>query len=164
MRDMSPPEPISKPRSDAAGMTVPPPLLYAVPLIAGIIIGHWLPLLALPPTPLRVIGIIVIVVGLGFGGWARLLFLFRGTSPVPIKPSTVVVADGPFRISRNPFYVSFTAIYLGIALLCRSVWPLIFLPFLLIAIGKQIRREEAYLERRFGAEYLSYKSKVRRWL
>ncbi len=155
---------VPKPRADAAGMTIPPPLLYAVPLIAGLLIGRWFPLISLPAWPLQIAGIVVVAAGFGFGAWARLLFLLRGTSVVPIRPSTLIVANGPFRISRNPIYVSFTVIYIGIALLCRSVWPLIFLPLVLFAIASQIRREEAYLERRFGAEYLSYKNRVRRWL
>ncbi len=155
---------MSKERVDAAGMTIPPPILYAAPLSVGLLLERRVPLLSLPRTPAHVLGVVLLVVGFAFGAWARLLFLFRGTSVVPIRPSTVIVAEGPFRVSRNPIYVSFTAIYVGIAVLCRSVWPLIFLPLVLFAISKQVRREELYLERRFGAEYVDYKNSVRRWL
>ena len=93
---------MSDQRSDVAGAAIPPPLIYVLPLIAGIIIGHWFPLVFLPPTPSRTIGALVLAAGLGFGGWARLLFLFRGTSVLPFRPTSVFVTDGPFRISRNP--------------------------------------------------------------
>jgi protein-S-isoprenylcysteine O-methyltransferase Ste14 len=145
-------------------MSIPPPLLYAVPLIAGIVIGRWLPLLWLPGKPLRIVGTVLTVAGLAFGGWARVLFDSYKTSVVPIRPVTAIIEDGPFGISRNPIYVAFALIYAGVALLCRAVWPLLLLPLVLLGIAKQVRREETYLERRFGAEYLNYKARVRRWL
>ena len=110
-------------------------------------------------------GAILVAAGLAFTGWARFLFIRRGTTVLPFRPSSVFVADGPFRYSRNPIYVGFIAAYAGIALLCRAVWPLIFLPFVVVAIRQMaIAKEEAYLERRFGAQYLEYKVRVRRWL
>ncbi len=151
-------------RPDAAGMSIPPPLLYAVPLIAGILIGKWFPLFSLPRTPLRIAGVILIAAGLLFGGWARILFLRHKTSIVPVRPVSAMIGEGPYRFSRHPIYIAFTVMYVGIALVCRAVWPFLFLPFVLLGIVRQARREEAYMERRFGAEYLSYKASVRRWL
>jgi protein-S-isoprenylcysteine O-methyltransferase Ste14 len=88
-----------------------------------------------------------------------------GTNPDWDSPATVLVTHGPFRFSRNPQYVSGNILYLGIAVSFNTLWPIVFLPvILLIMIEGVIKREERYLERRFGAEYLSYKSEVRRWL
>jgi protein-S-isoprenylcysteine O-methyltransferase Ste14 len=62
-------------------------------------------------------------------------------------------------------YVSLTAVYAGIAVFRQSLWALLLLPLVLVWIqSRVIAREESYLERRFGAEYTRYKSKVRRWL
>jgi protein-S-isoprenylcysteine O-methyltransferase Ste14 len=62
-------------------------------------------------------------------------------------------------------YVALTLIYLGLAVLWQSLWALLLLPFVLIFIARRvIRREELYLERRFGAEYIHYKVQVRRWI
>jgi protein-S-isoprenylcysteine O-methyltransferase Ste14 len=156
---------MAEPRPDSAAVKLPPPLTFAVPLLAGIALDRWLPLAALPALPSRVAGAILVAAGLAFTGWARLLFIRRGTTVLPFRPSSVFVADGPFRYSRNPIYVGFIAAYAGIALLCRAVWPLIFLPFVVVAIWQMaIAKEEAYLERRFGAQYLEYKVRVRRWL
>jgi len=151
-------------RTDVAGMSIPPPIIYAVPLIAGIVLARWFPLLSMPRVPMRIGGWLLVFAGLALGGWARVLFHLRKTSVVPIRPVTRIIHEGPFRISRNPIYVTFTLVYMGVALLCRAVWPFLFLPLILLAIGKQIKREETYLERRFGAEYLNYKGRVRRWL
>jgi protein-S-isoprenylcysteine O-methyltransferase Ste14 len=62
-------------------------------------------------------------------------------------------------------YIGISALYAGIALLCRSVWPLLLLPLVVLIVQRTaIDREEAYMERRFGAEYRNYKARVRRWL
>jgi protein-S-isoprenylcysteine O-methyltransferase Ste14 len=154
-----------EPRPDSAAVKLPPPITFAVPLIAGLLIGRWCPLVALPAFASRVAGGILVAAGLAFGGWARILFLRRGTTVLPFRPTTVFVAEGPFRVSRNPIYLGFVSIYIGVSLLFRSVWPLVFLPFVVLVIQKTaIVREEAYLERRFGEEYRDYKARVRRWL
>jgi protein-S-isoprenylcysteine O-methyltransferase Ste14 len=152
-------------RSDSAAVKLPPPLTFAVPLIVGLLIGRWCPLVILSAFPARVTGIILLAAGLAFGGRASILFLRRGTSVLPFRPTTVFVAQGPFRFSRNPMYVGMALIYIGVSLLFRAVWPLLFLPLVVLVVQKTaIEREEAYLERRFGQQYLEYKAKVRRWL
>jgi protein-S-isoprenylcysteine O-methyltransferase Ste14 len=75
------------------------------------------------------------------------------------------VRTGPFRYSRNPIYLAFSLLHLGIAIWLNSLW---LLATLVVAVALMdfvvIRKEERYLERRFGAEYLDYKASVRRWL
>ncbi|HEV8615619.1 MAG TPA: isoprenylcysteine carboxylmethyltransferase family protein, partial [Methylomirabilota bacterium] len=86
--------------------------------------------------------------------------------PVPArKPTTVIVRTGPYRFSRNPIYLAFSLLQLGIAIWTNSVWLLATLVGAVALIHYVvIPREEQYLERRFGAQYLSYKVSVRRWL
>jgi protein-S-isoprenylcysteine O-methyltransferase Ste14 len=56
-------------------------------------------------------------------------------------------------------------IYAGIAVLRNSLWAMLLLPFAVIVIQREvIGREERYLERTFGEEYLDYKERVRRWV
>lgn len=88
-----------------------------------------------------------------------------GTNVNPAKPATALVTTGPFRLSRNPLYVSLTLLYVGIALLFNAVMPWLLLPGVLWVVQYGvIKREEAYLEGRFGQAYLDYAAKVRRWL
>ena len=88
-----------------------------------------------------------------------------GTSPDPGQPTKKIVAEGPFRFTRNPIYVSFTLTYLGITMSVNALWSVLFLPVgLLIVRHGVIAREERYLERKFGPEYLQYKARVRRWI
>src|SRR5687768_14123981 len=88
-----------------------------------------------------------------------------GTAVPGNRPTTAIVRTGPYRFSRNPIYLAFSALQVGIALCVGSPWLLITLvPALALMSLWVIPREERYLEARFSSEYLSYKSSVRRWL
>ena len=81
------------------------------------------------------------------------------------KPVSSLVQNGPFRYSRNPGYLSLTMLYAGIAILRNALWAILLLPLVLYVIQREvIEREERYLERTFGEEYLAYKRRVRRWV
>ena len=88
-----------------------------------------------------------------------------GTDPIPFNPSTRIVAHGLYRFTRNPMYVGFAFCTLGITMLVDSAWMLLAALIGLVLIDRLvIAREEKYLERKFGEEYLNYKSRVRRWI
>jgi len=56
-------------------------------------------------------------------------------------------------------------IYGGIATLAYALWTILLLPIALLVIQRGvIEREERYLERKFGEEYLRYKAQARRWI
>ena len=81
------------------------------------------------------------------------------------KPVSSLVEDGPFRYSRNPGYLSLTMLYAGIAILRNALWAILLLPLVLYVMKREvIEREERYLQRTFGEEYLAYKRRVRRWV
>ncbi|HVE99875.1 MAG TPA: isoprenylcysteine carboxylmethyltransferase family protein [Rubrobacteraceae bacterium] len=80
-------------------------------------------------------------------------------------PTSNLVTNGPYRYTRNPGYLSMALIYAGISNRTSSLWSILLLPVasLVIRYGV-IEREERYLERVFGEEYLSYKARVQRWI
>ena len=81
------------------------------------------------------------------------------------KPVSRLVENGPFRYSRYSGYLSLTMLYAGIVILRNALWAILFLPLLLLVTQRElIEREERYLQRTFGAEYLAYKRRVRRWV
>ena len=92
-------------------------------------------------------------------------FRAAGTSVRGTERTTMIVRTGPYRFSRNPIYLSFIALVLGLSIWLNDLW----LPAMLIlAIGfiavLVIPREERFLERKFHGQYLAYKATVRRWL
>ena len=155
---------MNDPSRDTAGVIAPPPLIYALPLLAGLGLQHYWPRAVIPAAWAGLFGPLVTALGL-IGLPAVLAFRRMGTPPEPWRPSTALVLTGPYRFTRNPMYLGFTLLYLGISLWVNSLWPLLFLPLILVVMVRGvIVREEAYLDRRFGDTYRTYRATVRRWL
>ncbi len=150
---------------DTAGIIAPPPVIYVGTLIVGLVLNRFLPLAFLPRNVARRVG--ALLIGLNFlVGFPAFLNMRRaGTSPNPATPTKAIVTTGPFRFTRNPIYLSFTVMYVGIATFANALWPFLLLPGVLTVMTREvIQREEQYLERVFGNEYTQYKARVRRWL
>jgi protein-S-isoprenylcysteine O-methyltransferase Ste14 len=111
------------------------------------------------------VGAVLIAIAVWLSLWGVRVMHRAGTSEKTSLPTTALVTTGPFRYSRNPLYVSLTLAYLGIAVAAQSLWALALLIVVLAVVQRGvIDREERYLERRFGADYLRYKERVRRWI
>jgi len=109
-------------------------------------------------------GILVILGGIALALAVRQMV--RAKTAVDVrKPTTEIVTSGVFQFSRNPIYLSMVVLCLGAAFLLDSLWFLALCAPLAIVLQRAvIEPEEAYLEQKFGAKYLRYKAKVRRWL
>jgi protein-S-isoprenylcysteine O-methyltransferase Ste14 len=152
-------------RDRARGSIVPPPLIYLGPLGLGLLLSRAAPLPFLPRGLSRVLGWPILGSGALLLWWfGRTLHHAETTFRID-RPVSTLVTGGPFRHSRNPGYLSFAMIYAGIAALRNSLWAILLLPAVLAMMQRTIiAKEERYLERRFGEEYLRYKGRVRRWL
>jgi protein-S-isoprenylcysteine O-methyltransferase Ste14 len=160
------PEPSAvTPESGAAVRFPAPPLLFAAPLAATLALQKWLPL-RLPGRPATTaVGAALITAGLALSASGVATFLRRRTTVVPHHPVSTLVTKGPYRITRNPMYTGLATAYVGVALWVGTWWPLIAAPLPVLATHRWvIAPEEEYLRRKFGAEYESYQSQVRRWL
>lgn len=147
-----------------AGIRVPPPIVYAVPLLMGLVIHRWHPIRILPLGLGTPIGLGLLVLGMVLVPALR-SFRRANTRPEPWKPTTSLVTDGPYRLTRNPMYLGFTLLYLGISCWVNSAWPVFFVPLVLVIMQRAvIAREEVYLERLFGDDYRAYRRRVRRWI
>ena len=147
-----------------AGVVAPPPLLYAVPLIVGLLLQRWHALPIVAPGRITILGVVLVLSGL-VGAPAITAFRRASTSPKPWVPSTALVTSGPYRFTRNPMYLGFTLMYVGVAVWANTLWPFLFLPLVLVAMHYGvILREEAYMASTFGAAYDEYRTRVRRWL
>ncbi len=148
-----------------AAVRFPPPLIFLI-LIALALILHRIFPLSLPVTDW--IGYLGSAVLLGSVLLlANLFFTFRRakTHIEPWKPTSHIITTGIFGYSRNPIYLAFCLISLGLALLINSVWVLLsILPSAYLVYVIAIKKEEIYLAEKFGDEYRDYKRQVRRWL
>ena len=150
---------------DNPGILLPPPLTYLLPLILGLLLDRRIHVPFLPRSLARSLGWPLLGGGVLLNGW--FVFTMRRTdTPIdPRKPVSKLATSGPFRYTRNPAYLSLTMIYAGVTALRNALWPILLLPLVLYVIQRdQIEREEQYLERILGEEYLTYKTSVRRWV
>jgi len=146
---------------DRPGILAPPPLIFAVFFAIGYFTRDLLPQIEAPLW----FFVSLIVAGFAFGGAAAWRMVRAKTSVDPYEATTAIVTTGPFRVTRNPLYVSLTLVYVGFALLCRSLSALALLPIVIAVMTYGvIRREERYLATKFGEEYLDYCARVRRWI
>jgi protein-S-isoprenylcysteine O-methyltransferase Ste14 len=149
---------------DKAGVVAPPPLIYLGALILGLLLNRRFPIAFLPRRIARSLGWPLLSSGVLLIGWFEWAMRHAGTPANPYKPVSHMVTEGPFHYTRNPAYLSMM-IYTGIAGLANALWAILLLPVALLVIERgAIEREERYLERKFGEEYLRYKAQVRRWI
>jgi protein-S-isoprenylcysteine O-methyltransferase Ste14 len=151
---------------DHPGIYVPPPLFYVVTFLAGVFIQKLVPLDKefFFTTTSKIIGSTIIVAGLFFNLPALRQFFKTRNTLVTIKPANSLQTTSIYSVTRNPMYVSLLLFYTGLAFVIGNWWNFILLPLLILVVQEYIiKREEKYLQRRFGQEYLDYKSKVRRW-
>jgi len=153
------------PKKDSPGVVAPPPIIYLCGLALAFFLD-WLWPIALLPAAIQV-AVGFPLIGLGFLIVALAFRRFRavGTHIEPYKPTTAIVTDGLYGVSRNPIYVAMTGIALGIAIAADNAWVVLMLvPTLVVMRIGVIAREERYLEGKFGDDYRRYKASVRRWI
>lgn len=154
------------PERDGAKVRLPPPLVYLLALLVASGL-HWIAPLRLPLSPVaRTVGAMLgAMLGIAFLAGALGLFRRTGQDPKPWKSTPSIVSSGVYRRSRNPMYLGMTLLLFAIGAGWANGWVLLAIPVVLaIVFVTAIRHEEAYLEGKFGEEYLAYKRGVRRWL
>jgi protein-S-isoprenylcysteine O-methyltransferase Ste14 len=152
-------------RADSPGVRVPPPLLYAVAIVGGLLLNRRWPLPIGAGTFDRVFGALLVAAWAALTAISFQSFWRMHTSIVPIRPATALVSSGPYRFTRNPMYVGLAFLTMAAGLLVDSWWPaLLLVPTLTLVRQFVILPEERYLRRRFGDEYDAYTRHVRRWL
>jgi len=150
---------------DTASVLGSPPMVLLALLAGGGLLQLLIPVDLFPDSFPNVIGLPLIVLAIALFMLSVREFSHEGTPVRGSEPASVVVASGPYRFSRNPIYLSMLLLEAGIALMANSAWITVAIPlmFAYLSLGV-IAREEIYLTRRFGEEYLHYKASVRRWI
>ena len=150
---------------DHAGVAFHPPILLGAFLLLGLVLRAIVPLSFAPEQSAALIGPIIVVMSFAMFFWAIATMRRSGASIPTGEPTDAIVRTGAYRYSRNPIYVSMVALLIGVGVWGNTLWliGLAVLAAYLLWLGV-ISREEGYLEGKFGSDYTSYKSQVRRWL
>ena len=157
---------MNEPKStDNPGVVAFPGTLYAAAFAIAYGLNLKWPLEVLPQPAARWIGMALCAIGAALILWGIATMRRARTNIYPGLPATALVSDGPFRFTRNPLYVALTILFAGLALEVDMAWGFIVLvPLLLVMHYGVIRREERYLEGKFGEAYRAYRARVRRYL
>ena len=152
--------------TDSANTVIRPPFAWALACVAGVGIDSLYPMPFLPTSfPTAWLGGAIFAVGFALAVSAIVTISKAGTRVETYKPTTAIVAGGPYSFTRNPSYIGMFLGQIGLAVGFNSLWVLATLvPFYLVIRYGVVAREEAYLERKFSNVYRDYKSRVRRWL
>jgi protein-S-isoprenylcysteine O-methyltransferase Ste14 len=145
-----------------------PPIVALLFIAAGWALNYFVPLgprSASLPLESVVIGGIIMACAAAISLFAlREMVRARTTFRAGEKANTLVYT-GVFKRTRNPIYLSFAFFTLGLGIATVNPWMVVLAPALLLYLQERVvKREEAYLKERFGADYADYMSKVRRWL
>lgn len=144
---------------------VHPPLVALMFIVIAYFLGGFAPLPFSAPVALRYIGLAMTFVGFLLGVAAFLEFRRARTTLDPHGSVKQVVTSGIYRFTRNPIYLGFLLMVIGLPLNSGLYWGIVLAPLYVIMMNRLIiQHEEAYLEKKFGKAYTSYTSRVRRWL
>jgi protein-S-isoprenylcysteine O-methyltransferase Ste14 len=142
-----------------------PPYWFAASLVLEAALDKYVPIVEWIPNPIGYVGLLFVALGIVIGGWAIFLFRRAKTGLVPFSPSSSLVIEGPYQMTRNPMYVGMTLALVGWALILASITPFFVPPaFVVLMTYLFVLPEEGHMERAFGASYLDRKQRVRRWL
>jgi protein-S-isoprenylcysteine O-methyltransferase Ste14 len=143
---------------------LPPVWLFFCALLVWAL-ARWAPVVDLSHPALEWAGRALIAAGLVVMLWSAMWFNRLGTPIIPRRKPTALIAEGPYRLSRNPIYLADLALLIG--------WWMIFAPlsgivapplFWWIVTRRFIEPEEDMLRQVFGAEAEAYFARVRRWI
>lgn len=142
-----------------------PPIVYASSIAIGLLLHMVWPAQIVPHSLALPVGAVVMLAAIALFVSAVRTMNAAGT-PVPgNQPTRAIVREGPYRFTRNPIYIAFSLLQLGLAFWVNSLTLLILLiPAIAIMALVVVPREERYLEARFPSDYPPYKASVRRWL
>jgi protein-S-isoprenylcysteine O-methyltransferase Ste14 len=144
---------------------VHPPIVALMFIVLAYFLGRFVPRPFPVPAILQYLGLAMTFLGFLLGIGAFLEFRKARTTLDPHGSAKHLVTSGIYRFTRNPIYLGFLLMVIGLPLNSGLYWGLVMAPFYVLTMNRLIiQREEAYLERKFGKAYTSYTSRVRRWV
>ena len=142
-----------------------PPVVALMFIVIAYFLGRFVPIPVVAPMSVRNVGLLLTFIGFLLGVGAFMEFRKARTTLDPHGSVKQVVTSGIYRFTRNPIYLGFLLMVIGLPLNSGLMWGLIMSPLYIIMMTRLvIEREEAYLEKKFKDQYTTYRSRVRRWL
>lgn len=156
-----------KEKADSPGVYIPPPVIYIAIYFAGWLLQKFLPIHSafFKSHTIKITGLCFAVAAAAIGMAALIKFLHTRNTVVTHWPAKSLQTTGIYARTRNPMYLGLLFLYVGVTLYAGGWWHILLLPVLMKVMEMVvIEKEEKYLERAFGQQYLDYKRRVHRWL
>ncbi|HET7142447.1 MAG TPA: isoprenylcysteine carboxylmethyltransferase family protein [Anaerolineales bacterium] len=155
---------MTKPKAHA-GFRIPAPTLTLIHITIAILLGRFAPLPIPAPAFVQMLGLGFAAFGFVLGILALFEFRRVRTAPTSKKPTIRLVTSGIYRYTRNPIYLGFVLMLVGLPLSMGTYWGVILIwPLVTVTNNLIINHEETYLKKEFTDQYVDYSSRVRRWL
>lgn len=111
----------------------------------------------------RSLGLVLVAIGTAFFISAMITMRDSWRAGIPELDKTELVDRGIYKISRNPAFLGFDLVYIGIYLAFSNLLLLLITVFVILAMHLQILEEEKFLSKVFGEPYDQYKKRVGRY-
>ena len=142
-----------------------PPTYLLIAIVLVLAIHFVFPGIKIVPVPWNPLGIVPLAFGIALNLIADKAFHQAETTVKPFEESSALLTTGVFQITRNPMYLGYVLILIGVAPIVRSVTPYaVIVVFAILMDRVFIRVEEQMLEHTFGPAWSEYAAKVRRWI
>ncbi len=156
------------PFSDRPRLVVFPPLILLAVLVLSIPLQRLVPLdvLARFDQAVRIVcGGAVFLIGAALTSAGARTLRSRGTNVNPLRPTLALATGGIYGWTRNPMYLGGAPLMLGLAVMFALDWlPALMVPAWIVLHFGVVRREEQYLERKFGDAFRRYTARVPRYV
>ncbi len=142
-----------------------PPTYFFILLFLSLGLHFIFPIKKLIFPPYTYLGFVLIAFGAALNIWSDFLLKKKKTTVKPYENPKQLITSGPFQISRNPQYLGFALILLGVSIIHGTLITFVSpVAFVILMELMFIPFEEKNLEKKFGKKYLNYKRKVRPWV
>jgi len=142
-----------------------PPAYLLISILVMLGLGLLFPIIWVFQPFWNLLGLLPLALGVWLNLSADRAFHQAHTTVKPFAQSSTLVTERVYQISRNPMYLGFALILIGIAILLGSLLPyLVVAVFVLLIDRVSIRVEEKMLAGQFGEEWEAYRKKTRRWI
>ena len=148
-------------------LKVPPVALFILVLVASYFSAQQLSIGAIGmPFKLIILGVGTVLSGvIGLSGIWEFRKQKTTFNPIKVETASSVVDSGVFGYTRNPMYLGLFILLFCFGYFFQNIFSvLLSFAFVIYMNQFQIKPEERALEQLFGAEYVDYKQKVRRWV
>lgn len=142
-----------------------PTTLLLISILMMLTLHFLLPLMKIIPPFWNLLGLLPIIIGVYINLWADHAFHQVQTTIKPYERPSTLIVHGCFSYTRNPMYLGFVLVLIGIAILIMTLSPWVVIPlFIVILDTLYIPHEEQMLTEEFGSLWEGYKKQVHRWI